>query len=51
MTFMKLWPADAEEGIQYQAYSTLGTQWLHFRGFSAPLKIRSFVLQATGRTQ
>eukprot|EP00435_Cladocopium_sp_Y103_P027948 s1431_g6.t3 len=22
-----------EEGIQYQAYSTLGTQWVHFRGY------------------
>ena len=24
-----------QEGIQYQAYSTLGTQWVHFRGGDA----------------
>lgn len=35
---------NSQEGIQYQAYSTLGTQWVHFRGSPSLL----FYSNATG---
>merc|ERR1712224_202733 len=33
------------EGIQYQAYSTLGAQWLHFKGWSESPVLTSPVLR------
>ncbi|CAK9032774.1 Uncharacterized oxidoreductase Mvan_2161 [Durusdinium trenchii] len=34
-----------EEGIQYQAYSTLGTQWVYFKGYEVNPVFSNLVLQ------
>merc|ERR1711862_591084 len=37
------------EGIQYQAYSTLGPQWVHFRGYEENPVLTNPVLQRIAR--